>query len=704
MTQQTLPVTQARTNCHFNQTMYNEYFGISEDPFAITPDPKFMFLSERHREALAHLIYGVTEGGGFVQLTGEVGTGKTTLCRNLLLLLPKERNIALIFNPRQTPLELMASLCDELHISYPDGCDSIKVLVDNLNRYLLENHTAGRRTVVILDEAQNLSFEALEQVRLLTNLETATQKLLQIILVGQPELHSLLSRPELRQLAQRITARYHLSPLTAEETKAYVSHRLNVVGYQRRLFTPAALRVLHQLTSGIPRLINVVCGRAMLAAYGRHKEIINRSMLIRVAKEVRGDIPRGAVPNRWAWGSVALFSLAVGLYSWSVLAPGTLGGLLDWRADNPVTSAPEIVVQEPGPAPRIAKLQRSTELASGPTTEAPVVEEPASGPPVAPLPAVAAVPSDETTTVASLDASPVSSVPASQTLADQKAESSAPVPAPEPQPSSSAPEPSAPLPEPSAPLPESSASISEPSAPISEPSAPIPEPSASIPDPLVSLQEPAIQALDSPLSLMSMLDDVANAFTTLFGYWQAVYPVAEEGSACEKAADVGLKCIFGRGSWKNLAFYDRPAVIELLLDSGRRYHIVVSALEDNQVTLDLGKHRVTLPTAEVDHLWSGSYIVLWRPPKLNHEYLAQGSRGPDIAWLSDMLDRAEGKEPSQDNSAKPQVFDWGVKSRVIQFQRSVGLAQDGIVGKQTLIKLNSAINAPGTPALRLERG
>ncbi|MEN8165905.1 MAG: AAA family ATPase [Pseudomonadota bacterium] len=684
MAQQTLPVTQARTNSHFNQTMYNEYFGISEDPFAITPDPKFMFLSERHREALAHLIYGVTEGGGFVQLTGEVGTGKTTLCRNLLLLLPEELNIALIFNPRQTPLELMASLCDELHISYPDGCDSIKVLVDNLNRYLLENHTAGRRTVVILDEAQNLSFEALEQVRLLTNLETATQKLLQIILVGQPELHSLLSRPELRQLAQRITARYHLSPLTAEETKAYVSHRLNVVGYQRRLFTPAALRVLHHLTGGIPRLINVVCGRAMLAAYGRHKEVINRSMLNRVAKEVRGDIPRGAVPDRWAWGSVALLSLAVGLYSWSVLAPAPLGDLLDWHADNPaVTPAPQVVAQEPEPAPQIAELQPLTELAPGPTTEIPLVEEPASGPPVDPLPAVTTVPSDETTTVASLDASPVSPAPASQMLADQEAESPAAVPAPEPQTSNLAP---------------------EPLTPLTEPSASIPEPSASIPEPLVSLQGSAIQALDSPLSLMSMLDDVANAFTTLFGYWQAVYPVEEEGSACEKADAVGLKCIFGRGSWRNLEFYNRPAVIELLLDSGRRYHIVVAALEDDQVTLDLGKHRVTLPTAEVDHLWSGSYIVLWRPPKLNHEYLAQGSRGPDIAWLSDMLDRAEGREPAQHNSAKPQVFDWGVKSRVIQFQRSVGLAQDGIVGKQTLIKLNSAINDPDTPALRLERG
>ncbi len=272
--------------------MYHEFFGLSEDPFSITPDPKFTYLSERHREALAHLVYGVTEGGGFVQLTGEVGTGKTTLCRNLLMLLPEELNIALIFNPRQTPLELVASLCDELHISYPPDCSSIKVLVDHLNAYLLQSHSAGRRTVVIIDEAQNLSFDALEQVRLLTNLETATHKLLQIILVGQPELQSLLAQTELRQLAQRITARYHLTPLDAEETQAYVRHRLEVAGYQGRLFTSGAMRQMYRLTGGVPRLINVLCGRAMLAAYGKHLDIINRSLLREVAKELEGRVKR----------------------------------------------------------------------------------------------------------------------------------------------------------------------------------------------------------------------------------------------------------------------------------------------------------------------------------------------------------------------------------------------------------------------------
>src|SRR5687768_8483196 len=217
--------------------MYLEHYGLAEPPFSITPDPRFVFLSERHRDALAHLLFGIDKGGsgGFVQLTGEVGTGKTTLCRLLLEQLPENTRVALVLNPRQTPVELLETICEELHLDL--GGDnsrskrgSAKALVDTLNAYLLQAYAQGLRVVLIIDEAQDLSIEALEQVRLLTNLETDTQKLLQVILLGQPELRTLLARDELRQLAQRITARFHLTPLDAGETERYLRHRHAIAG------------------------------------------------------------------------------------------------------------------------------------------------------------------------------------------------------------------------------------------------------------------------------------------------------------------------------------------------------------------------------------------------------------------------------------------------------------------------------------------
>ena len=255
--------------------MYNEHFRISENPFSLTPDPRFLFMSRRHQEALAHLLYGMRERGGFVQLTGEVGTGKTTLCRSLLEQVPEKVKVALILNPKQTATELVASICDELNVSYPDGTESLKTLIDLLNNHLLETHSNGFRTILIIDEAQNLSIDALEQVRLLTNLETTTQKLLQIILIGQPELEALLTRPELRQLGQRITARYHLTPLSLIETRAYIMHRLEVVGCKQQLFTWSAFRLIFRLSGGFPRLINIICDRAMLGAYAEQAKLIN---------------------------------------------------------------------------------------------------------------------------------------------------------------------------------------------------------------------------------------------------------------------------------------------------------------------------------------------------------------------------------------------------------------------------------------------
>ena len=272
--------------------MYHRYFGLKEAPFSIAVNPRYLFMSARHRDALAHLIYGVGEGGGFILLTGEVGTGKTTINRSLLQQLPDNTDIALILNPALNAVELLATACDELHISYErEDRHSLKILTDKLHQFLLANYAKGRNTVLLIDEAQHLQFSVLEQVRLLTNLETNTKKLLQIILVGQPELRTLLNKPELRQLAQRITARYQLKPLNLQETRDYIRHRLQVAGLpaSQTLFPDAIIKKLHRTSRGVPRIINVLCDRMLLGSYGKNKTIVDKSILKQATLEVMGD-------------------------------------------------------------------------------------------------------------------------------------------------------------------------------------------------------------------------------------------------------------------------------------------------------------------------------------------------------------------------------------------------------------------------------
>jgi general secretion pathway protein A len=297
--------------------MYTTFFGLSEKPFAITPDPRYLYLSERHAEALAHLLYGINESGGFIQLTGEVGTGKTTVVRTLLSRVPHHADVAVILNPRVSAVEFLQTICEELGLEIAKSDrESVKQMIDALNRRLLAAHADGRRIIVLVDEAQNLAIDVLEQVRLLTNLETPTQKLLQIILIGQPELRELLDRNELRQLAQRVTGRYHLKPLTREETKGYVRHRLRVAGVQQEIFTSRALDEVHRLSAGIPRVINVACDRALLGAYTQETRKISAALVRQAAGEVYG---RSFVPGwtRWLAGSLAAaLLLTCGFLSW----------------------------------------------------------------------------------------------------------------------------------------------------------------------------------------------------------------------------------------------------------------------------------------------------------------------------------------------------------------------------------------------------
>lgn len=337
--------------------MYQSYFGLAEEPFSIAPDPRYLYMSRRHQEALAHLLYGVNAGGGFVLLTGEVGAGKTTVCRCLLEQIPESCDVAYIFNPKLTVAELLSTICAEFGITCPPGNTSVKVYIDCINAYLLDAHARGRHTVLIIDEAQNLSADVLEQLRLLTNLETNQRKLLQIILLGQPELAAMLARPELRQLAQRIIARYHLGPLDKQEIAAYVQHRLGVSGAQRQLFPLALMGRLYRLSGGIPRIINVLCDRALLGTYAQSKERVDHATLKQAAREVFHNPAAQPRMARPLLAGLLLAVLAVALYQLVEQTPAqtkaevqtvaakpiaALSNALEWPATDPLSRSQEI--------------------------------------------------------------------------------------------------------------------------------------------------------------------------------------------------------------------------------------------------------------------------------------------------------------------------------------------------------------------------
>jgi general secretion pathway protein A len=309
--------------------VYTAYFGLKREPFSIAPDPRFLYMSERHREALAHLLYGLDSGGGFVLLSGEIGAGKTTVCRAFLERMPKRCNVAYIFNPKLTVVELLQSVCSEFRIPLPaagsnSATATVKEHIDPLNDFLLKTHAVGQNNVLIIDEAQNLSSDVLEQLRLLTNLETNERKLLQIILIGQPELRDMLARPELEQLAQRVTARFHLDALSEAETVQYIRHRLTVAGMRGAVpFDSEARSRIHQLARGVPRRINLLCDRALLGAYSTGQARVNSEVVDRAADEVFGRSESRALavsPSSrtawWAFGGLALLVL-FGLVTWA---------------------------------------------------------------------------------------------------------------------------------------------------------------------------------------------------------------------------------------------------------------------------------------------------------------------------------------------------------------------------------------------------
>jgi len=548
--------------------MYLSFFGLNEKPFAITPDPRYLYLSERHAEALAHLLYGINESGGFIQLTGEVGTGKTTVVRTLLSRVPHHADVAVILNPRVTPVEFLLTICEELGLGIADADrDSVKQMVDALNRRLLAAHAEGRRIIVIVDEAQNLSAEVLEQVRLLTNLETPTQKLLQIILIGQPELRELLDRTDLRQLAQRITGRYHLEPLSREETRGYVRHRLRVAGAAEEIFTASALDEVHRLASGIPRVINVTCDRALLGAYTQETRKVTSALVRRAAGEVYG---RRIVPSWLGWLAAALGVVGI--------AGAAFGGWLLWQRQMSPLHALR------GNKPPPVASQRTPESM---------------------LPAPAAV-------------KPIAAIPAAPTA-------------------------------------------------------------ASINDLLVA---------------NSAATSDAAAFRRLLALWGTA--MADDKNPCGQAAKAGLSCLEQRGSWAQVRALNRPAILTLTDDHGQRHRVVLSALDDQFATLDLGEHNQRVALDEVSRDWFGEFTVVWKPKTARPRPLSVGMQGEEVRWLRRSLNALQGAASDPEHG---DVYDEELAIAVQNFQREHRLNVDGIAGVQTQVVLDTALAEPGSPML-----
>ncbi len=657
--------------------MYHEFFGIEENPFSITPDPRYLYMSKGHQEALAHLLYGVSESGGFVLLTGEVGTGKTSVCRCLLEQLPSAADVALVLNPRLSETELLANICDELGVGYPAGTQSLKVLVDLLNRHLLDLHAKGRHGVVIIDEAQNLSPDVLEQVRLLTNLETAKRKLLQIILIGQPELHDLVNRREMRQLAQRITARYHLKPLSRSETVAYIQHRLAVGGLASTLFSRGAIASIYRRSHGVPRVINSLSDRCLLGAYAQNRKSVTRGLVRQAAVEVFGKRHRSHYRVAAASWFAAMMLVGAALF----FASPTDRAMRLTTIDGPGEPAAEAGHPGPGEAGRLD----ATEAESAPADQV--------------LGAI--VDPGEDTPAPSQDR-------AEGTAATGTADGAA--------------KPAEVLQFPQLPGAEKQAAITQ---QIGFDSYEAPglrgEKELWVHDAVERVVMPAAapqstaKILEAPVQAAALANPAGNltveallsrgeagtgrdaATAALLGLWGLDRDYSDIDEFCVDVGDTGLKCLRGKGTWDDMSAFDRPALITLEDSLGWGGPVVISALNGDRVTLRVGARRVEADVAKVKSLWSGEYLLLWRPPAVYRRVLGRGSKGEDVLWLKRRLAEIDGSAKPEGRTA---VFDGELRKAVVAFQASRGLKPDGKVGAHTLIHLNSAADLPEVPRLR----
>lgn len=552
--------------------MYHTFFGLNEQAFSIAVNPRYLYMSDQHREALAHLVYGI-QVGGFVMLTGEVGTGKTTIIRCLLEQLPEDTDIAIVLNPMASAPELLSVICDELGVRYVTDHVTTKDLVDCLHEYLLRSHMKGRKTVLLIDEAQLLRPGVLEQIRLLTNLETTTEKLLQIILVGQPELQKLLARPSLRQLSQRITARFHLEALSLAETQAYIAHRLAIAGMpaHQNPFPLDIVKKVHQFSGGVPRLINILCERMLLGAYSKNQRVIDGAVFRQAATEVSGVQPesplaRFALP-RWHVGMVAgLVLLLIGSFFLGRNTPR----------------------HEPALA---AELPLSAELVAPAETPDPVVGG---------------------------DSAPEAAIPDVNPTAAQSA------------------------------------------------------------------TESVAKSPDKPLIWER---DLARAQQALFAYIEV--------NATENPCATGAVFSCERpqlSTWNDLQDINRPALLTLVTEDKKLAYVTLIGLSDERALVLVDDSPVVVDWQELASSWNGGVFYLWRRPAGFDRPIVLGDRGRMVSWLARQFAALDQQTAPLSRDTYNQVM----KKRVEIFQASQGLEPDGIVGAQTLRRLNDALGLDKT--------
>ncbi|WP_428312158.1 AAA family ATPase [Hydrocarboniphaga sp.] len=640
-------------------------------PFTITPDPSYLYLSPRHQEALGHLLYGTGQYGGFVQLTGEVGTGKTTVVRTLLEQKLVDVDVAMIHNPSQNELQFVQSICDELGVVYESANLTLKTLVDALNAHLLKAHAAGRRTVLIIDEAQNLPRDVLEQVRLLTNLETHKEKLLRIMLIGQPELAELLARPDLRQLASRITARYHLMPLSEPETGEYIRHRLRVAGSNEDVFAPAAIREIHRAARGVPRLINILCDRSLLGTYAQGSRRVTPEIVRKAAVESIGGTaietgsPRAPIVlPAWLKWRPKLAQVEAALAILAVVIAGLLLYETFFKRDpnEPTTQAAATTEsQQPSAEPQAAVSEPAT---AAPATTSNTAAAASSSKPEAKaattVQAPAAAPATPPTTTAE---KPKASAPA--TKADGKAASTT---------SSSAGKVSA------TPQPAPARGGAGDGA-VGEAA-----------DPL-----PPLPANADLTTLLQSTQPLPTVVSRLIRLWDRNVIIDKGANICRELSARGLECYKSTGEWADLRNMNRPAVLSLTTGRGEVQHVLLRGLTATFATLDTARGTIGVPLDQLDALWSGEFLLLWKRDTSDN-YLSPGMRGKSVAWVRERLAEFNGQKLAAPVS---DVFDDELTEQLKRFQTQRGLDSDGLVGIRTLIVLGERL--PGTPTLATPR-
>ncbi len=629
--------------------MYERYFNLSENPFTIAPNPRYFYLSEQHREALAHLQYGLNENGGFILLTGEVGTGKTTAWRCLVENLPTDVDLAIVLNPRINEIELLETICDELGIVYEQN-SGIKQLTDVLNRHLLETYARRRRTIVIVEEAQNLSTEVLEQLRLLTNLETNESKLLQIILIGQPELLEKLADSRLRQLRQRIIAHFHLKPFNLKDVRAYVHHRLSVVGAPSRLFSDSAIRKLAKLSQGIPRLINLICDRALLGCFSEERGYVDARTVSRAAHEVFGT-------HRFSKRQTSL----------SVATPNSkqndkrrnYAHPVAWFATAATIAAVAVAINLA--PPYLPILFNNNDLSSKMVTRMLNVEGASS----AEIAGSDAGVSGSDVGVSDSDAD--AGLDYLNTLTQEDT---------------------------------SSTEIADSSEGIDYISA-LTHQNTSEPDVMLNVTseeiEPAASFWQNRLAAASRKQD---PHRTLFNLWGVELPEVLEQSPCEYALNHQLDCWHRRGGIDSIKRVNRPALLKMISTEGQLFYAVLKTIhKSNRLRLVAADQTIDITADKLENVWTGEYTLLWKRPENYRDTIYPGDTDQTVGWLSEQLASLTDYGPPIKESLS---YDYDMENRIRLLQKRCGIFVDGLVGRETLIKINTLTGKP--PKLQQSEG